>query len=426
MGMYDIFSNLLGILATVVFYKSLSCLIEIRTEWWRRLLLLFGSWPLMFMVIFIGDIVNLPPTILIFLFCFWNAGKGSGLKRLTIGLMFASIMLAFNGLCDNCIDFFIDTWYISRSMWRLGFALLLYLGVHKQKSNRDFELAPSLWKLLLMLCAAPLGIVFSLVLLTSPFIDSSTVILSNMSLFIIAIFSFVGILRAMIVLNRHQNLEREIVLSEQNKKYYEAMEQQQFEIRRLKHDLANHLQVLLALPLEEKNNYIQKMIENPAFDKVLSYSGDATVNAVLTAKESLMRQKEIQFYAKIDIPKELPFEKPDICALFANALDNAADSCALLPAQKRQVELTARAAKGILAVEIRNSCKEFDEENKEKLIRYKDKLPKTTKTDSVNHGYGLKSIQEIVKKYHGNMELKQENETFCLFCFLPVNRITIC
>lgn len=421
MGAYDILFILMGILPVVFFYKSLSCLIELREEWWRRFLLLFGSWFLMFMVIFIGDIANLPPTILIFLFCFWNASKGSGLKKLTIGLMFASIMLAFNGLCDNCIEFFVYKWSVPRFVWRLIFALLLYLGVHKQKANRDFELAPSLWKLLLMLCMAPLGIVFSLVLLTSPFIDSSTVILSNMSLFIIAIFSFVGILRSMIVLNRHQNLEREIALAEQNKKYYEAMEQQQFEIRRLKHDLANHLQILLTLPPNEKNKYIQKMIENPAFEKVLSYSGDATVNAVLTAKESLMRQKEIQFYAKIDIPNELPFEKPDICALFANALDNAADGCASLPVQKRQVELTARAAKGILAVEIKNSCKEFDEENKEKLIRYTNKLPKTTKSDSVNHGYGLKSIQEIVKKYHGNMELKQENGSFCLFCFLPEN-----
>lgn len=420
MGVYDILFILMGILPVVIFYKSLSCLIELREEWRRRFLLLFGSWFLMYMVIFIGDIVNLPPTILIFLFCFWNAGKGSGLKKLTIGLMFASIMLAFNGLCDNCIEFFVYKWSVPRFVWRLIFALLLYLGVHKQKANRDFELAPSLWKLLLMLCMAPLGIVFSLVLLTSPFINSSTVILSNMSLFIIAIFSFVGILRSMIVLNRHQNLEQEIALAEHNKKYYEAMEQQQFEIRRLKHDLANHLQVLLSLPPNEKNKYIQKMIENPAFEKVLSYSGDATVNAVLTAKESLMRQKEIQFYAKIDIPKELPFEKPDICALFANALDNAADGCALLPVQKRQVELTARSAKGILAVEIRNTCQEFDEENKEKLIRYTDKLPKTTKNDSVNHGYGLKSIREIVKKYHGNMELKQENGTFCLFCFLPV------
>ena len=97
----------------------------------------------------------------------------------------------------------------------------------------------------------------------------------------------------MLTLNRQQLLERENALAQHNRKYYEAMEQQQFEIRRIRHDLANHLQVLLSLPAEEKDSYIRKMIENPALEKVLSYSGDATVIAVLTAKESVMRQRGI-------------------------------------------------------------------------------------------------------------------------------------
>ena len=153
----------------------------------------------------------------------------------------------------------------------------------------------------------------------------------------------------MLTLNRQQLLERENALAQHNRKYYEAMEQQQFEIRRIRHDLANHLQVLLSLPAEEKDSYIRKMIENPALEKVLSYSGDATVNAVLTAKESVMRQRGIAFYAKVDIPKELPFEKPDLCALFANALDNAIEACAALDSDGKRIDLCARAAKGILS-----------------------------------------------------------------------------
>ena len=36
-----------------------------------------------------------------------------------------------------------------------------------------------------------------------------------------------------------------------------------------------------------------------------------------------MQQQDILFRPKLDIPEELPFEKADICVLFANALDNA-------------------------------------------------------------------------------------------------------
>lgn len=407
----------MGISTAVIFCMAISCLIEIKKEWWRRLLLLAGSWVLIYMIIYIGDIYNLPPAMAFFLFAVYNAAKGSKLKRMTIGLMFASIMLSFNGLVDNCIGYFYvhgKYFHIHYMLWRTGFVVLLYLGVRGHRADRGFGLAPQLWKLLLMLCMPPLGILVSLVLCVSPFVDKRENIISYTLLFLISVLTFVGIFRAMIMLERHQKLEWENALAVYNKKYYEAMEQQQFEIRRLKHDLANHLQVLLSLPTDEKDNYIQKMIENPAFEKVLSYCADTTVNAVLTAKESVMRQKNIYFNAKIDIPQELPFEKPDICALFANALDNAIEGCSAPGIGKKQVGLTARAAKGILALEVKNPFTDTG--------LYNDTdghIPKTTKTDTINHGYGLRSIEEIVKKYGGNMEITHAEGVFVLFCFIP-------
>lgn len=409
--------GVMGISTAVVFCMAVSCLIEIRQEWWRRLFLLTGSWFLVYMIIYVGDIYNLPPTMAVFLLAIYNATKGSKLKRVTIGLMLVSIMLSFNGLADNCISYFYAHgvyFHINYMLWRTGFVILLYFGMRGHRAERGFELAPQLWKLLLMLCMPPLGILISLVLCANPFVDKRENIVSYTLLFLISTLTFVGIFRAMITLKRQQKLEWENALAVYNKKYYEAMEQQQFEIRRLKHDLANHLQVLLSLPPDEKDDYIQKMMENPAFEKVLSYCADATVNAILTAKESLMHQKEILFNARIDIPQELPFEKPDICALFANALDNAIEGCAAPGIGKKQVELTARAAKGILALEVKNPFTNTG--------LYNDTdghIPKTTKTDTVNHGYGLRSIEEIVKKYGGNMEITHAEGVFVLFCFIP-------
>lgn len=401
-----------GICVAVIFYMLVSCITQIRKEWWRRILLLAGCWILIYMIIYTGDLDNLPPTLLFFLFCVWNACCGSGLKRLTIGMMLASVMLALNALFDNSIVFFLYNTVGERYPYSFLFRALsvvsLYIGIYRHRPERDFELSPPLWRLLLLLCMPPMGIVCSLILLNNDYRNPKYMMM-NTVLFLVAAMSFVGILWAMLTLDRQRKLERESALAEHNKKYYEAMEQQQFEVRRIRHDLANHLQVLLSLPAEEKDSYIRKMIQNPAFEKVLSYSGDPTVNAVLTAKESRMRQQGISFYAKVDIPEELPFAKPDLCALFANALDNAIEACVALDTGRRQIELNARSAKGILAVEIRNPF----------AGQFTDGLPKTTKQDSANHGYGLRSIREIVKKYGGSMELRQEDGSFCLFCFMP-------
>ncbi len=414
--MFRVFILLAELGVGVIFYAMVSCLIEIRKGWWRRLLLLVSCWLLVYMVIFMGDPDNFPPTLLFFLIGVWTACRGSRLKRLTVGVMLASVMFALNALFDNCVWYFLHNVTEEYGVYYFGYralaVILLYMGVRHYRPGRDFELSPPLWRLLLMLCVPPMGIMCALILLYQDqrmYIQRINIDSMSIMLLLVVVVSFVGNLWAMLTLNRQQQLERENALAQHNRKYYEAMEQQQFEIRRIRHDLANHLQVLLSLPAEEKDSYIRKMIENPALEKVLSYSGDATVNAVLTAKESVMRQRGISFYAKVDIPKQLPFEKPDLCALFANALDNAIEACAALDSDGKRIDLCARAAKGILSVEVRNPF----------AGQLSGGLPETTKQDSVNHGYGLRSIQEIARKYGGDMEIRQEEGLFCLFCYVP-------
>ncbi len=414
--MFRVFIFLAELGVGVIFYAMVSCLIEIRKGWWRRLLLLVSCWLLVYMVIFMGDPDNFPPTLLFFLIGVWTACRGSRLKRLTVGVMLASVMFALNALFDNCVWYFLHNVTEEYGVYYFGYralaVILLYMGVRHYRPGRDFELSPPLWRLLLMLCVPPMGIMCALILLYQDqrmYIQRINIDSMSIMLLLVVVVSFVGNLWAMLTLNRQQQLERENALAQHNRKYYEAMEQQQFEIRRIRHDLANHLQVLLSLPAEEKDSYIRKMIENPALEKVLSYSGDATVNAVLTAKESVMRQRGISFYAKVDIPKQLPFEKPDLCALFANALDNAIEACAALDSDGKRIDLCARAAKGILSVEVRNPF----------AGQLSGDLPETTKQDSVNHGYGLRSIQEIARKYGGDMEIRQEEGLFCLFCYVP-------
>lgn len=425
-------------------YRSVSCLIQIKRRWWCKALLFLMCWISMNMIIFMGDLANLPPTFIAFLLCVWLSCEGSGLKRITIGLMFASTIFAFNGFNDNVIADIIFRTYQQYSDWlsvencimRGLFAVILYFGIHHHRPERDFELSQELWKLLLMLTVPSLGIVVSLILLRSPFSLNGGTMLADAVLFVVAILSFAGLLRAVLVLERQQKLERESQLAKQNQKYYETMEQQQFEIRRLKHDLSNHLQALLALPEEKRTAYIEGMLDNPAFAQILNYSGDATVNAVLTSKETMMRQKGIAFYAKVDIQEELPFEKADICALFANALDNAVEACEALPEEKREVRLEARMGKGMLAVCIKNRYLEAQGnipdngrnakipdvfpggEEREKALR--KPVLGTTKKDAANHGFGLRSIREVVKKYDGNIEIEREAGEFTLFLYLPL------
>lgn len=414
------------IVLSLPIYWSIRSLIQIKQKWWCKTILIFISWLILGMIIFIGDWGNLPATLLIFMIGIWTCCEGSRWKRLVVGLMLASTVFAFNGFLDNGLEMFLFEHmkipYDMITRWtklfaRGGYALILYLFIRSRKPRADFELSKPLWKLLFVLNLSSLGIVLSLVLLRSPFGQNLPTILADSALFLIAALAIIGLIWAMLVLERQQMLEQENTLSRMNRQYFESMEQQNFAIRRLKHDLVNHLQTLLVLPEEKRTIYIEEMLGNAELTQTLHYSGDTTVNVVLSAKEGIMRQKGIHFVPRMDIAGELPFAKADICALFANALDNAIEACEKLPVQDRRIRLEAKLGKGLLAVSVRNSCEGTD------LQFIEGKMPKTTKDDAQNHGFGLKSIQEIVKRYSGSMEIKREEKEFELFMFLSVEII---
>ncbi len=434
----DILGTSILLSAAVLIELALSRLIRIKERWYWKGAVLIACYVSSMMIIYVGDWFNFTASMVIFLFCVRVSCEGSNLKKMTMGLMFVSILSAFNGFFDVCIGYLFYLYAegeIPDGIYpggRFLFALILLLGIRSGKWEKDFELSSPYWRLMLFLNMPPLGILLSLLVLRSPFMRVSANILSESLLFLIVIFSFGTLLWALSVLEKQQRLERESFLALCNRSYYDSMEEQQFEIRRLRHDLTNHLQILLALPDQEKNTYIEGMMDNPAFVRVLNYCGDSTINAVLSAKEGMMRKKGIGFHVKADIPEELSFEKADLCAIFANALDNAAEGCMGAEPALREVSLDAKAGKGVLAVSISNSLpknrvpENVDEKPAGEIggpgRKRTGGLLKTTKKDTLHHGFGLRSIQEAVKKYGGNMEIRQQEEKFTLFFYLPLNR----
>lgn len=410
-------------------YFMVGKLMEIKKRWWARVLLWIACTVVINMIIFISDRVNLPPTFLLFLVTLFVCCEGSGLKKLAIGTMIASAVFSFSALLD---DFSSMVFLKYKPMFRALFALVLYGTVWLFRPERDSELTPGMWKLLLLLNLSPIGIVLTLVLgttedqryLTEEIGQNDFLMVFRnaqerqyMVLLLLALFSFVGLLWTTVVLSRQRRLEQQSMYEEMNRKYYESMEQQHFEIRRMRHDMANHLQTLSVLPEKEKEDYIRNLLDNTATIRNLHYCGDATVNAVLTVKASAMEELGIEFSYKMDIPTELALSKTDICVLFANALDNAIEACKQLPEETRMIILESRMQKGMFALSVKNPVPEDatlirDEKQKGLFL--------TTKADYKNHGIGLKSMEDVVRRKDGKMEIQVQDGKFELFLFIYI------
>ncbi|NBH78942.1 ATP-binding protein [Clostridiaceae bacterium] len=230
----------------------------------------------------------------------------------------------------------------------------------------------------------------------------------------VVIMSLFGLLYTVVVLSQHEALRRKENMWELQNLYYQNLEQEQTQVRRLRHDMANHLQALSGLldSPEKARGYLESLMSRPGLTVGKRYCGNTVVNTVLAGKSVLMEEKGIRGDITVVLPEELPLSATDLCALFANALDNAIEACEKLrDPEERAVWVRARADKGLLMVQITN--------------RTNREIPatlETTKEDKARHGYGLSILREIAERANGTCSIEQRPGVFELVITIPMER----
>lgn len=180
------------------------------------------------------------------------------------------------------------------------------------------------------------------------------------------------------------------------------------------HDLKHQITGLRAESDEEKRKkWIDSMENEIAAFENISRTGNQVLDTILAAKIFHCRKNHIQITCVADGKLLDHMHVTDICSIFGNALDNAIEHVILIPdPEKRLIHLTVSAQKGFVFIKIENYCEAEISKNEEDLIT-------TTKKDSKNHGFGLKSIRKAVEKYDGSVVFGVQRNWFELKILLP-------
>ena len=198
----------------ICLFMAVGRLLKVKNSKFLRMILVTACGFLGGMVIYLADWGNIVPTFVFFIAAIMICCEGSVIKRLTVGLMTASTVFSFNALVDNWSPFY----QMYQIVIKIFFCAGLWILIRKLGPDRDFELAPSMWRLLFILTLPPLGIVFSLVLLSD--YDTAGISVQYLFLLLLSLSAFAGLLWTMVVLARQQKLEEEALLAEQNRRYY--------------------------------------------------------------------------------------------------------------------------------------------------------------------------------------------------------------
>lgn len=177
-------------------------------------------------------------------------------------------------------------------------------------------------------------------------------------------------------------------------------------VRSMRHDMKHHMQEISSLASEHKDSdiidYINNMKEIIALPNNIVDTGNTPLDGVLNYMLAMASKKEIAIAKHIAVPEDVKLSAFDMNVIFGNLFDNAIEA-------SEQVE----SPKIIINVKYNHNCIFIDMSNK-----YNGKIKKSankiisSKQDNKNHGIGLGNIKQIVSKYHGDFEIKYDEEWF--------------
>lgn len=180
--------------------------------------------------------------------------------------------------------------------------------------------------------------------------------------------------------------------------YYQALQEQSEKQRILIHDIKNHLQSVHVLAQNNGDRAVATYVETILSDMIdaqpCRLCTNPILNSVLLKAQTQCKSKHIDFQCDVRDNCLASMDAPSITTLYGNLLSNAIESAEQSTCKVIELSVTKRPEQQQVVISITNTCD---------LAPVSDGMGGfiSHKKDGKIHGIGLKSIQRVVTRYHG-------------------------
>ena len=224
------------------------------------------------------------------------------------------------------------------------------------------------------------------------------------------------VLAVMVCVSRNDRLADSLsaieLLWEQKRAQFE-LSKENIELINIKcHDIRNRISKAGELSGTMAPETIQEIADSIRVYDSSVRTGNKTLDIVLTEKRLRCSEGGIELSCMADGALLSGVSDDDLYFLMDNVLRNAIEAArSLSNPEKRVINLTVVAAGPMVRILEENY---FDGE-----LDFADGLPRSTKGDDANHGFGMRSIRHIVNKYQGDLAVTAQDGVFSLSILLP-------
>lgn len=396
-----------------LFYKLLFCFLDIRNHIIFKICAYVACTMIAQTIIYAGDMTNITFNLIGFFLLVLFLFKGSMMQKaasvfllfpIVVGLNFLEEDIGLNiylsiGEASVLLD---DLLHFAFYCIRILIYLTIYFIYRKKIVDVRRSITTKMWGVISIICIAP----FIAMITVIYFPPESTWMIYPVA--IANIITSVGCINLTIYICDMLKLEKENLNLKIQGDYYNQLEESQLEIRKIRHDMNNHLGVIgNFIKNDEKENataYFNSLsdefeIKNRMFCK------NGIVNAVINSKYNYALNQDINCFFNIDLDNLISIDDISLCSIFANTLDNAIEaSLKIENIDKRQISVKARYTQNFFSYEIVNV--------KTNEIQQSDKQFVTSKANKKMHGIGLRNVEDAVDKYKGTIDITHTRDSF--------------
>lgn len=302
-------------------------------------------------------------------------------------------------------------------VYAVVFAILYFMERYIQRNGEELKVSSREFITVLLITLA-VFVVSNMSYLSQSGIFSSRFASEVFMIRTLVDLSGVAVLYAYHMLVQEVNMKFEVdtlqnILEMQYRNY--QLSQESIDIVNQKyHDMKHQIALLKAEANSEKSTrYLEQMEQEIKQYEAQNKTGNHVLDAVLTSKSIYCQSKEISLTCVVEGSLLSFMNDMDISSLFGNMLDNAIECTEKInEPEKRLIHLSVSGQKKFLCIHVENYCEED--------VKFKNGMPLTTKKDKKFHGFGMKSIQSIVRKYNGSVTAEKKNTWFELRILIPL------
>lgn len=440
--LWTIFELTVNIFQSVIVLQTIKCLLGMKPENKRNKVLgVFFNLLLFAELSFINSIVPfeglsiLISTFIIFLYSLICL-RGIVLQKLFWSVFIIFLIVTMTAIVLNIEGFIIGKTYLSlitdKNIYRfIGVSaiqiIVFYctrLIIKRKQRAKDYLLKWNEWLILLVIPAVS---VFTITFVILVAINAESELTQIQHRYLV--LSVVGILITNILVyglyikshKEHENqlnceILRQVLMNreksiEETKILYQS-------VRSMRHDLKQHIGIILMMLHQEKYDQAIKYIEK--YDRMVLgeiknkiYCENDIINYLINYKSKICKEKGIKSY--IYVSNNIPnISELDLCVLIGNAMDNAIEGTGskLSEDLQREIYLELKTVDNFFIITVKNTIYNSVLQNNPKLI--------STKKENKNHGIGIASMKEILKTYHGSIDFSEANGFFCCSILLDI------